>query len=287
MGSVNNTINGVAGMMAGGVLLFFGLDLHFFHAIPKYPMEPNHPVWLFMSVLGAVMVILSIRHMVKAPALMRQEDEFDPSGFSDPIAKQPEWTPMEGGASFCTHRLVKVGEDRIEFRPTREGRTFSLVFVLIGGVLFFALSMGLVTGTMDGTVTPAVLAVLGCVFTGCGVYGQYLSLTMIVFDRTLGLFWKGRGSMRSAVSGKNVRNLSDIHALQLLSLHHPSRSGRRGGRGMKSYFSHELILVLKDASRVSVVHHGGRQELIQDATILSQSLGLPLWNGLSDQITDA
>ena len=153
-------------------------------------------------------------------------------------------------------------------------------------MLFFALAVSLVTGTINGLATQVVLAVLGCVFTGVGVWSRYLSVTTIVFDMNLGIFWKGRGPAQpisNQVPRQNSVSLSKVHALQLISQYHPSESGRQRGRGTRSYFSYELILVLKNSARVSVVHHGGRQELLQDATTLSQSLRLPLWNGITDK----
>jgi hypothetical protein len=266
-------------MNAGGMLLFFGLDLHFFHFIPKYPMAPNHPVWLFMTALGTVIVILSIKYMIKLQASVRQEDDFDPSGIDDLVARQTEWAAISGGSNFCTHRLVDVGENRLEFRSTREGRTFSLYFLVIGFMMLFILIAGIASGSIHGWLIPVVLAVFGLAFGGLGLYDRYRVLTPIIFDRALGLYSKDRASVRRTV------RFTDIHALQLVSLYHPSRSGTRGNKGTRSYYSYELLLVLNDASRVSIVHHGGRKELLEDATTLSQFLTRPLWNGITDDYT--
>ena len=57
----------------------------------------------------------------------------------------------------------------------------------------------------------------------------------------------------------------------------------RGSRGTPSFYSYELIVVLNDAARIGVVHHGGRKELLEDAMTLSQFLDRPLWNGISDE----
>jgi hypothetical protein len=279
---VEKIVNGISGMIVGGVLLFFGLDLHFFRIIPKYPMPSNHPVWIFLSVLGAVMVALSIRYMIKPQAFIRQEDDFDPSGIDDPIARRTAWAPMACGANFCTHRLFNVGENRLEFRPTKEGRTFSLYFITIGFVIFFALLVGLASCSIHGRVTPAALVIIGCAFVGFGLYDRYRTLMPIVFDSHLGLFWKGKRSKQLTTFSQHPTRFNDIHALQLVSLYHPSRKGTRGNKGTRSYYSYELIAVLKDATRVSIVHHGGRKELLEDATTLSQFLTRPLWNGITD-----
>ena len=273
----------VGGVVAGGVCIFFGLDIHYFHLLPNCPVGINHPLWIIMSVGGLLMIVVSIRNMIKPPSLRRKTDEFDPSGIADPIARQTEWTSMEGGSNFCTHRLIKTGVNRLEFRPTREGQQFFRIFILIGSVPLLALFVGLVTGTVTGVVTPVALAVLGCVFTGVGAYSRYRSLTPIVFDRNLGLYWKGRDPVRRAIPSQPAVRFNDIHALQLVSLYHPSDRGMRGRKGSPSYFSYELIVVLNDAARVSVVHHGGRKELLEDVTTLSQFLDRPLWNGITDE----
>ena len=49
-----------------------------------------------------------------------------------------------------------------------------------------------------------------------------------------------------------------------------------------SYDSYELNAVLEDASRVLVVDHGNRDQLVSDAEVLAAFLGVPLWDATSE-----
>ena len=83
--------------------------------------------------------------------------------------------------------------------------------------------------------------------------------------------------VRAGMSGGRFRPLSDddvarIHhaALQLLSEHVSGNDS--------SYYSYELNLVLEDGRRLSVVDHGDCEQLREDAQLLSQLLGKPVWD---------
>ena len=193
----------LSGVISGGVVLFFSLDTHFFHLFPNYPVGVNHPIWIVMSALGVLMIIVSIRNMINTPSLTRMEDDFDPSVINDPIAEQTEWTPIQGGANFCTHRLVKVGENRMEFRPTRETRMFDLSLIISGSIAFLVLFVGLVSGRINlppskinsvAAVTPFM--VVTAVIAGFGFYGRYCSKRPIVSTELLSFLGKGQDLRR-------------------------------------------------------------------------------------------
>ena len=214
-----------------------------------------------------------MRNMKPQKTLPRQEDDFDPSEIDDPIAGHIDWTPIVGGANFCTHRLVMVGANRLEFRPTGEGRTFGLYFIVFGLVIGVGIFANLACGGRPDMLTAVVATAMGLVFTGVGFFDRYRSSTPIVFDRIQGLHWKGRGPAPWAVPWHRAVRFNEIHAIQLVRVQMKT--------GMRS--SYELILVLKDTSRASVVSHGGRQKLLEDAATLSQFLERPLWNGINDE----
>lgn len=202
----------------------------------------------------------------------------DPSRFRDPLAMETEWTPaVSGGASFGTHKLVKVGSDRMEFRATGGARLFSFAFILIGaGVMIGFLVAGMSTGGMafnPGAILPAGL---GLVFICLGVYLLHQGTIPIVFDRRLGFFWKGREAPNEVVDWKNIKccaKMDNIHALQLIFEY------CRGNKS--SYYSYELNLVLKDGRRINVVDHGNRNRLKEDAAMLSGFLEKPVWDAIT------
>lgn len=98
------------------------------------------------------------------------------------------------------------------------------------------------------------------------------------------MIWFGVSSAKTSrpttktISGEetpNTARLDQVHALQLLPVFNPGPG--TGGRG---YWSYELLLVLKNSQRISVVNHGDRVKLVQDAATLGRSLGKPVWDAI-------
>ena len=66
--------------------------------------------------------------------------------------------------------------------------------------------------------------------------------------------------------------LGEIHGIQIIKEYCSTKNG--------GYYSYELNLVLKDASRVNVLDHGNGARLRRDADELAGFLGgVPVWDG--------
>jgi hypothetical protein len=72
------------------------------------------------------------------PSLLRRPNPrpvFDPSQLGDPLAMKTDWTPAKaGGASFRTHKLVRVDPDRLEFRASMGYLLFALAIAVISSL---------------------------------------------------------------------------------------------------------------------------------------------------------
>jgi hypothetical protein len=203
--------------------------------------------------------------------------DYDSSHLGDDIALRTEWGPaVSGGASFRTHRLVHTGPRRAEFRLTGGAITFLMVFTLIGLGVFLGFAGGMVTGLIRGSVTSAFMIIpvlVGGAFAALGLALWWFQGAPAVFDKQRGEYWKGRMSPAEASNRHTIKQrvtLDRIHALQLLAEHCTSDDS--------SYYSYELNLVLKDATRLNVVDHGNRALLRKDAEELAKFLGRPLWD---------
>jgi hypothetical protein len=206
----------------------------------------------------------------------RMTPPVDPAQFDDPIATQTEWKPARrGGSSFCTRKLVQKSYHRCKFRPTVGVFIFFLVFFLIGlGIASVFLNAPFLPDNISmGKDTPIIVLFIGIAFALIGVVVLYYSTRPIVFDTQQGYFWKGRHApsvTSHAERGRNFVSLNQIHAIQLISEY---------CRGNKtSYYSYEINLILKDASRINVVDHGKLSRIREDAQTLSQFLGIPVWD---------
>lgn len=205
---------------------------------------------------------------------------FDPTVFNNELASQIDWQPAKGGGTnICTHKLKKISSSKVQFVPTFGAIFFYGIFLVIG-----LLIMTLMTFSMyrqDGLSVELLFPILfGGVFSAVGGTLMYFGTAPITFDKAHNYYIKGRAKVkeRSLEKVKGKVDLNQVKAIQILSEY--CRSDK------SSYTSYELNLVLKDASRLNVVDHGKRSQLIADAETLSSFLGIPIWNKKDAYIYD-
>ena len=210
-------------------------------------------------------------------ALLRGREKviIDPSRFSDPVADNTKWGPAKkGGSNFRTHKLIGLGGQRIEFKGTVGGIIFGVIFFLagVGAIVGFSVFMS-TSDNMEFEIPMLIPYIFGTIFTLVGWF-MYRSMTApIVFDKTLGHFWKGRKGPREVFNIDSIKihaELDQIHAIQVLSEYcHTDKS---------HYYSYELNLILKDSSRINVIDHGNLTKLREDANTVAEFLGVPIWD---------
>lgn len=212
--------------------------------------------------------------------MMKPETPLDPSVFNDPLALKTSWNPLQGGgANFTTHKAVQSQANRIEFKPT----VFSYLMLLIPVSFTVIFPLFLIRrSVMENGALIVDRDTFWGIFIGilCFVISYYLYRYLnkkIAFDKNYGYFWKGRtveaGMPFDPSNLKEAVKLNDIHALQII---HEWISG--SGKGNRPFKSYELNLVLNSGERVGVIDHGNIKRLLEDANLLSQFLGVPLWN---------
>jgi len=197
--------------------------------------------------------------------------QVDPSRFNDPVALKTQWSMIsKGGAGFGSHKLNNVGDDVLAFKLTWGVYFLSIAFLLI----WIAGSLGF---WFNGMREIAPYVILG-IFGGIGVFIFLSSAKPIVFDKGKGLFIKGKlskGESDEVGSAKTVK-LEDIHALQVLA-----RMQRHYDDKTRTYhtdMTYEMNLVLHDATRKSVLRHGNRGQMLDDAETIANFLGIPVWD---------
>ena len=199
-----------------------------------------------------------------------QRQRLDVYQFDDEIAASTEWFPLQGGGSnFCTHRLVEQGPERLAFKASG----LSLLMPSIFGFISIACLVSFLF--VNDTEKFSFLIPVGLAFSAVSILLTYFLGKPIVFDKFSGLYWKGR--TRNGLpprKGELIHSalLSEVHAIQLIP------EWVRGSEN--SYYSYELNLVLNDCRRMNVVDHGGRSCIREDADILSQFLGVPVWDAI-------
>ena len=209
---------------------------------------------------------------VKKLAAASQRPPFDPAGFNDPVATSTKWTPkMDGDANFSTH-LVAVGPERMEFKAPWGTKLFCGTLLFVGLTSMFAIPVAL-----WNHINPLLVLFFGSFGLTFGAIGAvvYRGAQPIVFDRRIGCFWKGRHDPSKEFDRSNIKSLtelSDLHALQLVSHLHRTKSG--------SHYSYEMNMVFKDGRRQTIVDHRNLEQIRKDARMLGSFLQVPLWDAV-------
>ncbi len=199
---------------------------------------------------------------------------FDPARLGDPLAEAIEWTPSEvNPLGLGGRKLVEIDPDRLEFRVTIWGRFWPFLALIVG----LGLSTSIVASAFRRAslhLNSLVLLLLTLGLAASMGYLLHRRSIPIVFDRREGFFWRGRkppGEFPDAEAPTDATPLDDIHALQLLlQLIRPSR-----GRDRRVY---QLYLVRNDAERILVVVRSHRGRLREEAAVLGEFLGKPVWD---------
>ncbi|MEB8432309.1 hypothetical protein OO007_08715 [Cocleimonas sp. KMM 6892] len=187
------------------------------------------------------------------------------------LAKKVKWTPIVGGgANFKTSYLQQPTPSRIEVKKSNGGKLFSAIFIGMGcfvpGVIAYQMFM-------DEGFGWGILGMMafGSIFVAVGVATLFYPRPRI-FDKQIGWFWAGSKRLMSEKELSQLKKsarLSDIAAIQILS-------ERVSGKN-SNYTSWEINLVSHDAQRLNVMDHGNKNNIEEDAIMLSEFLDVPVW----------
>jgi hypothetical protein len=221
-------------------------------------------------------------------------DGIDDVRHADSVAEKTQWGPKTKGkgAYVCTHRLVRISPERVEFRPSIAIKIFCLGITLFPiGIMVGAAAHKLSSGGLSFDIETfgdpdTALFFFGLIILVLVIWAILSQARTVrrTFDKRMGLFWRGRETpdktSKTDIS-KSLARLEDIHALQLVSEWvYYVKAKATGNATVSSYDSFELNLVLKNAKRINVVDHAGRSELRRNARTLAEFLDKPLWDAI-------
>lgn len=203
-------------------------------------------------------------------ALQRSRKGIDTEQFNDPIANQTDWDPLiPGGTNIRTHKLHKDMRGNIKFKAGIGALIFSGFFFLIG-LAALGIAGSVIVESGLNSEAPFI-SLFGVGFGGIGLWMLRRFTTPIVFSFQKGYFYKGwlRDNERPQQKGLTWCPIEEIHALQIVSERIDNDS---------SYYSHELNIIKKDASRLNIVDYADISKLRSDAIELAKTLDVPLWD---------
>ncbi|WP_299208479.1 hypothetical protein [uncultured Dokdonia sp.] len=205
-----------------------------------------------------------------------QPELFDASVFNDPLADKTAWHPQaRGGANFKTRTLKKVSSSELHYKGSTAGLLFALVFTVFP-IIFIVIFFSSGFFSTEGDFKYAFLFVF--IFPFIGFYLLYLHIRPVVLDKRSGYFYKSFkkpvNSLQRLTTKKHIK-LDTIAALQIIPEYVRSKNS--------SYTSYELNFVFEDGQRYNLIDHANYKAIKEDATVISEFLGVPYWDATNLQ----
>jgi hypothetical protein len=212
---------------------------------------------------------------------------FHNSNIHDPLLEKIKWYSLSSESSnFRKYKLIEIDSERFKFISTFRGLFGSILFMLFATIIF---GMGIFIGEYSlsdlfkfsnfnfesDLFLNVFLMLLGLLMIIVGFLMYYFDTIPRHFDKTKGLFWRGR-KIPNEKKKKKIAVLQDIHALQIISKR--TRTSRATSGTNFKYVSFELNLILHSGRRVHVVCHGHKESMTADALKLSGFLNKPIWD---------
>jgi len=204
-------------------------------------------------------------------------EPYDSSIFNHPIALKTKWNPkIPGGPAAKNRSLHKLSSSKLVYKSTIYVKIIVLILIFLPIILFFTIFDNL--SNLRGFEYVFILIPLMLPLTG--LFFLYKVLRPIVIDKKLGYLYKSYKKPKTGFTitpNKKWVALDQVIALQILKEKVTIKNS--------SYYSYEINFVLKDANRYNVADHGELSFIEQDAIILSNFLGVPIWNKITGKTT--
>jgi len=198
---------------------------------------------------------------------------------NDEVFNKTNWTPLVGGGrSYQSHKLVRVNDDRIQFKTTVKVAIFFLFLSATGVFTIYLTLFG------EGDSNPIVGLGLGLFMIVLGLFLFMRSTKRITFDRSLKALWKGKEDPAKMINPSGIDgyvSLKKLHAIQIIkelvesdSLHDEDGFSTQND----DFLSYELNLIMNDGKRINVLDHGHKQSIENQAYAISDLFDIPVWD---------
>ena len=191
--------------------------------------------------------------------------EIDSSQFNDPVAQKCSWEPLKSAtANFNTHKLQKVGDKALTYKPTP--------MMLIMGIAFVAVGVGVLAAYAFGAIAHWMALVMALLFSCAGVIIFLQGTTPMTFDIKSKTFCRGR-------SQKQCTSFDRIHGIQILVKIGKVNNNSDNIQRVSYFYAYEINLVLHDGNRVYVMAYTNKDKALNDAGLIADLVHVPIWDG--------
>ena len=193
----------------------------------------------------------------------------------DPVAKETSWRPLKGGGyNFRTHQLTRISDQKMKFRASWTTRILTVIMIGLG--IYIPIYHTFVQDMVDSSMGPLGEMIMawgiGVLLVFFGIRFWLRTNAGYTFDKSTGQFIK---------NGKDHERfpLDEIHAIQLILERIMDSDRPVGSSSRTSFTSYEINLIKKDSKRIHLIDHSNRQKIREDAEMLGDFLGVPVWDG--------
>ncbi len=206
--------------------------------------------------------------------------KFDIADFNDPVAEKTSWLPLKTKLdSSLFYSLSRFSSTQYRYQYSLLIRIVVISLGLIGALYLWG---GIDSSLSRGITHSYSYFIIATVCFAFPIYFYKFVNNYKVFDLGFGCYWVGgkKPKFSGRVTKKNrITYLDKVHAIQILSELVPTTHNRTLlDIKNQSYFSYELNLVLKNGSRVNVLDHDRKAQVLKDANLLSLFLNIPIWD---------
>ncbi|MBR0573730.1 MULTISPECIES: hypothetical protein [Pasteurellaceae] len=158
---------------------------------------------------------------------------------------------LKNGPKFCTHYAI-VEDELFYFKPTRESIGYSMLYFVLGGLLFVIASIIYYYTSQLDLFLFITLFGISLIILGFYVSSDYIA--KIKFDKKIGVFSK---KPYRCVKLENIVGLQINQKQQL------------------SYVCYEMNMLTKGGRRINILNHNGLEQMRKDMQMLADFLALP------------
>ena len=208
---------------------------------------------------------------------------------NDELIDKVEWTPLKkGGRADKTHRLIKVSDDRMEYRLSAS-KTFNHLFMVLFGIGIILFSL-FGDGMEFGQSKSMVILISGVIVTLVSFLIFIIVSKKTNLDKNHLAMWKGNlepSLTKDATTLKEFHSLEGLHAIQVIKekASAPGSLNQQGNgfSSNRSFYSYEINLVFKNTERVNLVDFEDIKSIKKQASILAGFFNIPLWSIIKEE----
>lgn len=232
-----------------------------------------------LPIIGIFLWLLSTR----LPDPLTDKHQLENNIASDIVTGNTIWKSIAiTSSNFRISKLIEDDNGDIKIRSTVRSFFFDLLLIIIGlvsSLFVFVLAVALLDSFLKlFSIIPVIIF-----FFILKSIKNIFPKKIASFNRNKALFWKEGIESDYRYQDKLVNGklpFFKIYGLQLLKVHHSSKTIHSISKSSTSFNSYELNLILHNGQRINLMANGDKAAAILEAKKLARYLSKKIWHKL-------